>query len=527
MKVCIIQPPYSSDYSRSDECFEKELELLSQCDESMDLIVLPEMCDIPCLAHTLEERMNSYNKYNARIHKAASETAKRCGAMLFINTRFDMGDGFANTTFAYNRKGEVVGHYHKAHPTPGEVACVERNSEYSFEWSVPDIIEMEGLRFGFMTCYDFYFYEGFANLARQKPDIIIGCSHQRSDTHQALDIIGRFLCYNTNAYLVRASVSMGEDSPVGGCSMVVAPDGTKLCDLYSRVGLACVEIDPTKKYYKSAGFTGPLMPHYQYIEQGRRPWKYRPGGSAIVRTDEFMKYPRICAHRGFNSVAPENSLPAYGAAIAMGADEIEFDVWFTTDGVPVSTHDSTLSRVSTGEGNVYEHSYEELLQYDFGVKYAPEFEGMKIPTVEDILKKFACHTVMNIHIKQDSEYLYKLVDLIKKYDCEKYVYFMTGDDELIKKLRREYPEIPVCCGGGKSKELKWAIVDRAIEYGCYKVQLFKPYFNQEMIDKAHAHGIKCNVFWSDDPEEAKKFIDMGIDCILTNDFNRIKNAVKQ
>ena len=57
------------------------------------------------------------------------------------------------------------------------------------------------------------------------------------------------------------------------------------------------------------------------------------------------------------------------------------------------------------------------------------------------------------------------------------------------------------------------------------MQLFKPYFNQEMIDKAHAHGIICNVFWSDDPAEAQEFLDMGIDVILTNDYNRISQVV--
>ena len=70
------------------------------------------------------------------------------------------------------------------------------------------------------------------------------------------------------------------------------------------------------------------------------------------------------------------------------------------------------------------------------------------------------------------------------------------------------------------------MVERAIKYGCKKIQLFKPYFNQEMIDKAHANGIKCNVFWSDDPEETKKFLDMGIDTILTNDYNRVAQVVR-
>ena len=64
----------------------------------------------------------------------------------------------------------------------------------------------------------------------------------------------------------------------------------------------------------------------------------------------------------------------------------------------------------------------------------------------------------------------------------------------------------------------WKIVDRAIEWDCCKVQLFKPYFNQEMIDKAHDHGILCNVYWSDDPVEARQFFEMGIDTVLTNDY---------
>ena len=387
------------------------------------------------------------------------------------------------------------------------------------------MVEMEGLRFGFLTCYDFYFYENFANLARYDLDIIIGCSHQRSDTHQAIEIMTRFLAYNTNTYVLRSSVSMDEQAQIGGGSMVVAPDGRILCHMYSKVGMECVEIDPHKKFYKPGGFGNPDMAHYEYIEKGRRPWKYRPGGSAIVRHDDIMPYPRTCAHRGFNTIAPENSMPAFGAAVAMGAEEIEFDLWYTKDGEVVSIHDPVLDRVSDGTGNVWDHTLEELKKFDFGVKRGEEFRGMKIPTFEEILKKFSSHCVMNIHLKtmgEKPEYLDKVVALIRKYDCEKYVYFMSGDDALLERLQREYPDIPRCCGGGKAK---WQIVERAIKYSCKKLQLFKGYFNEEMIQKAHANGILCNVFWSDDPEETERFLDMGIDVILTNDYHRISEVV--
>ena len=62
--------------------------------------------------------------------------------------------------------------------------------------------------------------------------------------------------------------------------------------------------------------------------------------------------------------------------------------------------------------------------------------------------------------------------------------------------------------------------------GADKVQLFKPHFDQAMIDKAHEHGIICNVFWSDDPEEARRFFDMGIDTVLTNDYLNVYNGVR-
>lgn len=528
MKICIIQPAYSKDYTDSQKCFDDQLALIDQCDESMDLIVLPESCDIPALAATRAESMASAAKFLPILLEKVSQTAKRCNAMVFVNARsFEESPEGRNTTYAFDRRGNLAGKYFKQHLTPGEVTNIRLDSEYTFEHTAPTVIEMEGLRFGFLTCYDFYFYEMIPNLARQNLDFIIGCSHQRSDTHLALEVMSQHLAYNTNTYVLRSSVSMDETATIGGGSMVVAPTGEILLNMKSRVGLETVEIDPRNKYYKPAGFGNPPAAHYEYVEKGRRPWKYRPAGSAVVRPDGFMPYPRVCAHRGFNTIAPENSLPAFGAAVAMGAEEIEFDLWFTRDGEVVSIHDPVLDRVSNGTGNVWDHTLAELKALDFGAKYGEAFTGLQIPTFEEILKKFSCHCVMNIHLKTGGdkpEYLQKVIDLIHKYDCEKYVYFMSGSDALLERLQKEYPHIPRCCGAGDGA---WNIVDRAIRYGCEKVQLCKPYFNREMVEKAHENGILCNVFWSDEPTETQAFLDMGIDTILTNDYHRIAAVVNK
>ena len=526
MKVCTIQPRYSYDPSELDACFAELLAQLDGCTEDLDLIVLPEYSDVPAAVSGKEAFYDAHRKNNAILLERAQKTAIRTHAIVFVNCGFMTENGIRNTTYAINREGEIVGTYDKQHLVPSEVEKLRLDSDYSFEHTSPTVVEMEGLRFGFLTCYDFYFYEAFATLAREKLDFIIGCSHQRSDSHLALEIFTQNLAYNTNTYVLRSSVSMDENSTVGGASMVVAPTGEILLNMKSRVGLATVEIDPAAKYYKPAGFGNPPSAHHEYIEKGRRPWKYRPGGSAIVRYDAIMPYPRVCAHRGFNSILPENSLAAFGAAVAMGAEEIEFDVWFTKDGVPVILHDPTLERVSNGKGNVWDFTLDEIKALDFGGK-EEALAGASLPTLEEVLKKFSSHAVMNIHLKtmgDSPECLERVVSLIHKYDCEKYVYFMSGDEEILARLQKDFPHIPRCAGGGKAP---FEIVDRAIRFGCTKIQLFAPHFNQEMIDRAHENNIICNVFFADNAEEAEKYLDMGIDTILTNDYHRISEVVSK
>ena len=529
MKVRVIQPPYAHDPAKIGESVEWELDALAKCGSDLDVIVLPEASDRQGTISSPAALSNAVERFNAPLLAACSATAKRCGAVVFVNAIDRTPTGWRNTTFAYGRDGALAGKYDKAHLTAGEWKRLGLDASYMWEWSEPTTLEIDGVRYAFMTCYDFYFYEAFSGIARQKPDIIIGCSHQRSDPHSVLESIGRYLAYNTGAYLVRASVSMGVDSPVGGSSMVVAPSGEMLGNLYSRVGSLTVEFDPKAKYLKPMGFGNPVGLHSDYIEIGRRPWRYRPAGSAVIPAFDNAPAKRLCAHRGFSTVAPENGMAAFGAAVALGASEIEFDLWWTKDGEVVSIHDPTLDRVSDGKGKVYEHTYAELAALDFGVKKGPNFKGTRIVKFSEILAKFSQHTIMNIHVKDiggewDEEILAKAIRLIDAYDARRHVYFMTSCGPLQDQLARLAPDIPRCMGNSGNNKSHPDIVDRAIAHKCQMVQLFKPYFDQALIDRAKAAGLRVNVFWSDDPAEAKRFLDMGIDTILTNDYQPISAA---
>lgn len=532
MKACILQPPYSRDVSLSDEYFAYKLNLLDACDDSIDLIVLPEYSDVPCATSTREETLLYHHRYIDRLLEKCVQTARRCNALVFVNALHEENGKYRNTTYVYNQKGELAGMYFKRHLPPLEQETLALDSDYTFEPSAPYVLEIDGLRYGFLTCYDFYFYEAFANIARQNVDVIIGCSLQRSDSHDAIEIMCRFLAYNTNAYVLRSSVSFREDAEICGASMAVSPYGKVLANMKGKFGMTTVEFDPKDKYYKPAGFGNPDAAHYEYIEYGRKPWQYRPAGGAIMKKEKELGYPRVCAHRGFSVIAPENSMPAFGAAVALGAEEIEFDLWPTADGEIVSCHDQNLERVSTGTGLVTDHTFAELKQYDFGVKFGEKFKGLSIVTFEQILQKFSSQVIMNIHVKPLSymepypeEIMRKIVALLRKYNAENHAYFMLETDIQIQQFKKYAPDIPVCVGNLMDRS--YEIVDRAIQFGCEKVQLYKPFFNQEMIVKAREHGVHCNVFWSDDPEETEKFLAMGIDTILTNDYNLISQCVKR
>ena len=525
MKACIFQPPYSRDLSLSDSYFDYKIDLLKQCDDSLDIIVLPEYSDVPCATGTLEETLYYHNLYIDTLLEACSDTAKRCNALVFVNALSKENTGYRNTTYVYGKDGQLVSKYFKKHLPPLEAEVLKLDGGYTMEPDEPTVMEIEGIRYGFLTCYDFYFYEATANIARQNVDVIIGCSLQRSDSHDAIEIMCRHLAYNTNAYVLRSSVSFSEDSEICGASMAVNPTGKVFANMKGKFGAVTVEFDPKDKYYKPAGYGNPDASHYQYIEYGRKPWQYRNGGASVVPFDSLMPYPRVCAHRGFNTVAPENSMPAFGAAVALGAEEIELDLWYTKDKVLVSCHDNNLERVSNGTGTIKEHTYEELLQYDFGYKTGEKYAGLRIPTFEQVLQKFAGRVIMNLHIKiwdcnWEDPMMEEIVGLIRKYDAQRHCYFMTTNDEMIRKVSAYAPDIP-CCVGWDGNQDPMSMVDRAIALGAYKVQLFKPYFTEETVKKAHEHGILCNVFWADDPEEAKQYLEMGIDTILTNDYQLV------
>lgn len=93
----------------------------------------------------------------------------------------------------------------------------------------------------------------------------------------------------------------------------------------------------------------------------------------------------IAAHRGDRASAPENTVPAFEAAVAGGADFVEVDVQLTVDGYPVIMHDATVDRTTTGTGAVDDLTLAEIRTLDAGSWFAPQFAGVQVPMWSEFL----------------------------------------------------------------------------------------------------------------------------------------------
>lgn len=69
----------------------------------------------------------------------------------------------------------------------------------------------------------------------------------------------------------------------------------------------------------------------------------------------------------------------------MGADGVELDVHFTSDGEVVVCHDEKIDRTSNGQGLITSYTLSELKSMDFGYHfYDGERKGVKLPTLDEV-----------------------------------------------------------------------------------------------------------------------------------------------
>lgn len=237
---------------------------------------------------------------------------------------------------------------------------------------------------------------------------------------------------------------------------------------------------------------------------------------------QLFNMPVIMAHRGASAAAPENTLAAFQEAMDSMSDWIELDVRMTRDGVVVVTHDNNLKRVAGVNKRVSDITYAQLSELDVGSLYGEEFRGERIPTLEQVLQLTAGKIRLNIELKPlaGNKHLEEaVVSLIYQYEVENTCMICSSSYDSLKKVKELAPDIMTTYVISMVYSNFWQI--KAAD----AFSLSSAIVTKEMIYNIKSVGKEIYVWTVNTEDSINKFLDMGVDGIITDDPSMAQGVI--
>lgn len=225
-------------------------------------------------------------------------------------------------------------------------------------------------------------------------------------------------------------------------------------------------------------------------------------------------------HRGYCAKYPENTMISFEAAIDMGVDAIEFDVWLTSDKVPVLMHDGNATRTCGVNKHLRDMTLAEVKELDasYKEKFGDTYAGMnvKVPTLEELLimcSEKCPNLILGVEIKEYTEENVDLtVALLKKYGFFDNCYFYAFNARIIKYIKEKYNGRTMGYPDFQMGEYFPGAYDYYDEIGL-ALSVVKSEIGQFYIDK----GFPMHLFCADTTEDVELFVQKGASLITAND----------
>jgi len=289
-------------------------------------------------------------------------------------------------------------------------------------------------------------------------------------------------------------------------------------------------------------------------------------------------------HRGARGLAPENTLPAFAAALSLGVSTLELDTSITKDGVVVVSHDARLNPdITRGPDGrwlnpptraVRELTLDDLGHYDVGrIKPGSEYsylypdqkrmDGVRMPTLAQVfqLGRSAGNADVrfNIEIKTSPEkpgdalapeaFAKALLATIEREGMSSRVIIQSFDWRALKAVQALAPKIPTSylssqqrfldnIAAGKAEGSAWTAGVQLRDHGSIPKMvkaaggaIWSPYYPElsaALVKEAHALGLKVIPWTANQTEDMARLIDWGVDGLITDrpDFLRDVMAEK-
>jgi glycerophosphoryl diester phosphodiesterase len=233
------------------------------------------------------------------------------------------------------------------------------------------------------------------------------------------------------------------------------------------------------------------------------------------------KRTEVFAHRGAKAIAPENTLPAFEQAIALGADGIELDVQCSKDGVLVVMHNFTVNETTNGQGRVAELTAAELGKLDAGSHFNAQFSNVGVPTLEEVLALTAGKIKLNIEVKSQDPMggneVDPLVELIQAGNLYDQVIVSSFNPVTLIKLRHVDPQVAV--GLLYAGQQLPAFLRELWLSPILRPEAFHPHhtlIDEEYTVWARAIPAAINTWTVNDPDEARRLASLDVDTIISD-----------
>lgn len=293
---------------------------------------------------------------------------------------------------------------------------------------------------------------------------------------------------------------------------------------------------------------------------------------------EKGELPMIAAHRGGGDNNPENTLLAFREAVkTIGVDIIESDLYLTKDGYLVYNHDDYVDETCNANGDktlkevkelckneenrhyIKDMTLAELKEYNFGYYFEDkdgnrpyknttdiEAQGLQIATVEALFEEFyESHPdlLFIVEIKDGGDrgreacrILSETLDAYPAYKDR--IVVGTFNDEIEAELKTNYPSL--LRGAPTGTAAKFIITQYlgvnlfdGSDFAClqipmsYDLGIEIPLNKKTLVRRAHRRNIAVQYWTINDPDEMRELIEMGVDCIMTDDPILLKQVLSE
>lgn len=248
--------------------------------------------------------------------------------------------------------------------------------------------------------------------------------------------------------------------------------------------------------------------------------------------DQFSpdQYPLVIAHAG-SELFPHDTLYALKEYAAMGVDILEMDLHMTADGEIILIHDDTVDRTTDGSGDVREMTLAEVQALDAGwywtkdeINYPFRGQGIVIPTLREVFETFPGYPMI-IEIKQETPSMAQpLCDLIRQHDMETHVLVPSFNDAAIQEFRAVCPEVATAASRDEVRDFVirgFLLMGGTITPEFEALQVPEedggvPVVTRLFLWFARNRNVEVHIWTINDPAEMERFIEMGLDGIMTD-----------